>query len=137
VSFGSSIYLFGGYENDSMSKELLVLEGGLGESASWRKVRGCVGNGPSERTGMQGVALEGELLFFGGCSKYLREYHNETYLFDPIETRWTLVPCEASPSPRIDFSMSSLSKQRCLIFGGLETFLSYSDTHLFDLGTFI
>lgn len=84
---------------------------------------------------MQGVAFEQELFFFGGCSKYLKDYHNESYLYDPVSLTWKLLKCKLSPPPRIDFGLSSLQRKRCLLFGGLESYVSYSDTYIFDLSS--
>jgi len=98
-------------------------------------VEGCGGDVPSKRSGMQGVAFEQELFFFGGCSKYLKDYHNESYLYDPVSLTWKLLKCKLSPPPRIDFGLSSLQHKRCLLFGGLESYVSYSDTHIFDLSS--
>lgn len=105
------------------------------DGSKWKRVDNCTGDVPTKRSGMQGIAFDQEILFFGGCSKYMKDYHNETYLFNPISLNWRTVRCKYSPPPRIDFSLSNISNRRCLMFGGLESYLSYSDTYIFDMST--
>lgn len=131
VAFGKSIYLFGGYEVDAMSNDLYCLDY---ETSEWRKITTSSGAIPSQRTGMQAVAFEQELFFFGGCSKYLKQYHNDCYLYNPVTLDWKVFHCKNVPNPRIDFGLCGLSNRRCLLFGGLDGFMSYSDTHVLDLG---
>lgn len=132
AAFGNSIYLFGGYEVDAMSNDLYCLDFVISE---WRKISPNSGSSPSHRTGMQAVAFEQEILFFGGCSKYLKQYHNDCYLFNPMSLEWKPINTRNVPSPRIDFGLCGLSKKRCILFGGLDGFMSYSDTHILDLSS--
>lgn len=83
---------------------------------------------------MQMVAIGDELFFFGGCSQYLKSYHNECYVFEPLKMSWKSLKTLRNPLPRIDFGLTVVSGRRCVLFGGLDGYLSFSDTHIFDRG---
>lgn len=111
----------------------IVLSSHLG-THNWKKVKNYSGEAPSKRSGMQMAAIDDELFFFGGCSQYLKSYHNDCFVFHPLKMTWRLLNTTRNPSPRIDFGLAVVSGRRCVLFGGLDGFVSFSDTHIFERG---
>jgi len=111
VSYGDSMYIFGGYDgaykNDLYRFNL--------ESRRWSKVA-AKGRHPQARYRASCVVFEDSMYLFGGHdgSKHL----SDTHMFDFIQNSWSKVDASGhAPLPR-DSHVSVVYQSRMFVFGG-------------------
>lgn len=109
----------------------------FGQYGHWEKLNPK--DNPGERWGHELSAIgENKAILFGGDRK-TRTYLNDTWIFDFNLREWFNITCKNSPSGLAYYSLTQISKNKVLLFGGeadsiIEKFGNFrNDLWIFDL----
>lgn len=83
---------------------------------------------------MQSVCFEKFVLLYGGYVKKVDGYLTDCFVFYPNEQRFEVFHSRDNPSPRIDFSLSIIGENGCLLFGGSNGYMTLDDSYILSLG---
>jgi len=92
------------------------------------------GSKPTPRGGHSAVAVESNIVLFGGHAYNGKfEYYNDTHIFDCITNTWHSVKCSGVlPQPRYGHSVTVVGN-RMFMFGGKGEGTIFRDIHFLDL----
>jgi leucine-zipper-like transcriptional regulator 1 len=123
VAVGSTGYLFGGADNQSILNDLYSFD--LVEH-KWARVQGQSGTPPSVRSGSKCTSRDQLIYFFGGYTK--AQYFNDLHEFNTDTLIWRQVPLTGKKiQERVDHSMV-IWKKYLFVFGGTNGDQKFSNT---------